>query len=664
MTLSTAQGKAKGVVKQNRGAKSPPSTDTTSAGSGSTSITTAAVALTVPGNTKGCVAPPKLSVNGTSVELDRLPGMSGHDSPTPLGEDIMQLARLGETTMIQKLFESGKFDASYKDEEEITPLHWAAINNQYATCKYLLDAGADVNAKGGQSMATPAMWAAQQNHYYVVHLLLERGADPSVRDIQGYNILHLATFSGNAFLLILLLHQEIPIDVPDPQGHTPLMWAAYKGFPVCVDLFLRWGANVNAVDDGGLTPLHWALVRGSLPCISKMLEYDADRFAKTKDGKSPDMVATEIGTKNLWHRSLKDHGYTLSGDPVHLTLGLERFVRNKSLVRRWFFLWPFLMVLGSIYLVSNLPVYVGLPALFIWVFIMQFTAQKVGSVAPPEFRDIQKTPFLAGIFAADPGYVPKLSSRNQQRKVMQSLLNDWIFDDQHFCVMCLNRKPLRSKHCKRYISLLPPAPEASCVFLSKGMCSVFFRDAFTIVLSFWAALQLIWVTLLCCVQLVQISRNQTTYEIMRNRHYNANAPSRAIANAIAAGTTSADATTGQGGPMPPALTTDDMHTHRHGHSHRGCCNSLKLVLGIDTFMATATGSQDQKVKSNPFSQGCFTNCKDFWFDGTPLFGPRPTGNAKLAGHDVNYHQMFDIPLGARSGNSLMVYRSLRGDDAV
>ena len=35
----------------------------------------------------------------------------------------MQLARLGEIAAIQKLFDSGKFDATFKDEQGITPLH-------------------------------------------------------------------------------------------------------------------------------------------------------------------------------------------------------------------------------------------------------------------------------------------------------------------------------------------------------------------------------------------------------------------------------------------------------------------------------------------------------------------------------------------------------------
>jgi hypothetical protein len=54
------------------------------------------------------------------VELEDL----GDRKPSlPVEEDIMQLARLGEIAGIQKLFDSGKFDATYKDEQGITPLH-------------------------------------------------------------------------------------------------------------------------------------------------------------------------------------------------------------------------------------------------------------------------------------------------------------------------------------------------------------------------------------------------------------------------------------------------------------------------------------------------------------------------------------------------------------
>lgn len=57
----------------------------------------------------------------SDIELHNVASGSYHS--IPLEEDIMQLARLGEIGAIQRLFASGKFDAKYKDEEGITPLH-------------------------------------------------------------------------------------------------------------------------------------------------------------------------------------------------------------------------------------------------------------------------------------------------------------------------------------------------------------------------------------------------------------------------------------------------------------------------------------------------------------------------------------------------------------
>ena len=59
-------------------------------------------------------------VGGEHVELNEMPPSK---PSLPVEEDIMQLARLGEIGAIQKLFDSGKFDANSADEQGITPLH-------------------------------------------------------------------------------------------------------------------------------------------------------------------------------------------------------------------------------------------------------------------------------------------------------------------------------------------------------------------------------------------------------------------------------------------------------------------------------------------------------------------------------------------------------------
>jgi hypothetical protein len=70
-------------------------------------------------NGKSTAAAPKLS-DDDHVELaDMLPTGPTLDPD----EDIMQLARVGDIQGIEKLYESGKFNATYCDEEGITPLH-------------------------------------------------------------------------------------------------------------------------------------------------------------------------------------------------------------------------------------------------------------------------------------------------------------------------------------------------------------------------------------------------------------------------------------------------------------------------------------------------------------------------------------------------------------
>lgn len=59
------------------------------------------------------------------------------------------------------------------------------------------------------------------------------------------------------------------------------------------------------------------------------------------------------------------------------------------------------------------------------------------------------TYFYAHSMVADPGFVPKLPSRNQQREIINELFGLWKFDEDNFCVVCMIRKPLRSKHCRR-----------------------------------------------------------------------------------------------------------------------------------------------------------------------------------------------------------------------
>ena len=187
------------------------------------------------------------------------------------------------------------------------------------------------------------------------------------------------------------------------------------------------------------------------------------------------------------------------------------------------------------------------------------------------------------------------------------------------------------------------------------------------VLNIWTILQLVWVTMLCAVQLVQISRNQTTFENMRGHAIDRSIPSsQAFASAMTAGTTSLEAAglsaSGQG--PNPALARSHAPRRRHG-----CFSQWSALLGIDTFFATAKdGLRDGPHAGrshNPFSRGVATNCRDFWCDPAPIFGKRSTGSGMLGGEVVNYYDMYETPLRMHSGSRSSEgpnYRSVAGED--
>ena len=81
-------------------------------------------------NGKASAVAPKLS-DDNHVELEEFI-QEGQDSNPQ--DDLMQLARMGDVQGIEKLFESGKYDAQYCDGEGITPLHviiFRSLNEQH-----------------------------------------------------------------------------------------------------------------------------------------------------------------------------------------------------------------------------------------------------------------------------------------------------------------------------------------------------------------------------------------------------------------------------------------------------------------------------------------------------------------------------------------------------
>jgi ankyrin repeat protein len=91
---------------------------------------------------------------------------------------MWEAVRRGDTALIRELVANG-VDVNEKDNEDLTPLHQAAYQDQVAVIEQLLDCGADINAKDLYGY-TPLILATRSGNAGVVNLLLGRGADPNV----------------------------------------------------------------------------------------------------------------------------------------------------------------------------------------------------------------------------------------------------------------------------------------------------------------------------------------------------------------------------------------------------------------------------------------------------------------------------------------------------
>ena len=188
----------------------------------------------------------------------------------------------GNTAKVKRLISEGVSIHS-KIESAFTPLHVAAEYCRYDIARFLIENGADVNArtvKGWRGGRTPLHFAARGNCVKVAQLLISKGVDVNVEDDDRFIPLHYAAFYGSKEMVVFLISK---------------------------------GANVNAKTDYQKTlfwtPLYFAIEEEHFDIVKILLKNGADLFVKDKRGKTPfDYIVEKKGNdfaKSLLNVSVK-----------------------------------------------------------------------------------------------------------------------------------------------------------------------------------------------------------------------------------------------------------------------------------------------------------------------------------------------------------------------
>ncbi|KAF2352935.1 Ankyrin repeat-containing domain [Trinorchestia longiramus] len=424
--------------------------------------------------------------------------VSPHNESEFSNFDIVKATQYGALERCQELVEAG-YDVNRRDGENVTLLHWAAINNRRSIVKYYIRKGAVVDAIGGELLSTPLHWATRQGHLGMVVLLIQYGADPGVRDGEGCSCIHLAAQFGHTAIVAYLLARGASVDMRDKNGMTPLMWSAYRVTSVDpTRLLLTFGASVNTRDRlHGNTALHWAVQAKNSVAASVLVNHGANidspnaqvtsrvlyctllsllpqwnlegfsvfslimkRKSHWVDKKVMDKVQeSQKQQKNVIYRFFRDKqlrywSMMLSPVLIFYVVGLVFQLQLLYLVKLGLFIAIYLVIYGISLLLFDdrlmtvMPMAVYLATKF-WFYVtwVVYIHDSVGLWFSCVFMlsSLLLWYNFMRAWRGDPGVIT--ADQTQKYKTIVELAEQDGFDPAWFCSTCLVRRPLRSKHC-------------------------------------------------------------------------------------------------------------------------------------------------------------------------------------------------------------------------
>ena len=214
-------------------------------------------------------------------------GADPNASLTRSGDTALMIAsRTGKVDAVRVLLDRGAKANAQETWGGTTALMWAVSEKHPEVAKLLVQRGADVNARSyyvpsasgrgfegttpvaqkpgkefeefASGWLTPLMFAARQNDLESARLLVTSGADINAQAGDGKDALSLAFFDGSYDVADFLIDSHANLNQNDAQRFTPLFWAVDR-------------RNMETAPN-----FPWLETRDPLPLIKKMLDAGAD----------------------------------------------------------------------------------------------------------------------------------------------------------------------------------------------------------------------------------------------------------------------------------------------------------------------------------------------------------------------------------------------------
>eukprot|EP01060_Flectonema_neradi_P031817 TRINITY_DN4929_c0_g2_i1.p1 TRINITY_DN4929_c0_g2~~TRINITY_DN4929_c0_g2_i1.p1 ORF type:complete len:386 (+),score=75.06 TRINITY_DN4929_c0_g2_i1:46-1203(+) len=158
-----------------------------------------------------------------------------------------------------------------------TPIGEAALQGNREMISYLLEHGADINAKNENGQTALMMLAIHDRYLTVIKDLIEKGADIHQTSRNHQTLLMVSSYYGSEQVCQLLLDLQMDTNETDSCGNTALTFALEKNHIHIAELLSRHPAtDLSIKNTSGMNILHEATQSRAIDFLTVLLVYAGD----------------------------------------------------------------------------------------------------------------------------------------------------------------------------------------------------------------------------------------------------------------------------------------------------------------------------------------------------------------------------------------------------
>jgi ankyrin repeat protein len=158
---------------------------------------------------------------------------------------IFAAAIQGDVAALESLLAANRSLANAQSSDGWTPLHLAAFFGKVDAARFLLNKGAEVNARSANQMTNlPLHAAAAGRHTELIKVLIDHGASVNAKQHGGWTALHAAAQHGDIEIAKMLVDGGAEIAPRADNNQTPLDLALTKAHQMMVDYLEANGASL------------------------------------------------------------------------------------------------------------------------------------------------------------------------------------------------------------------------------------------------------------------------------------------------------------------------------------------------------------------------------------------------------------------------------------